>query len=65
MPLLCIVLNHGVSKLSSYHCSTSFVVLHALTLHLSIIGCHEDAFAIRMELGVLQKNKVAIRNGIL
>ena len=50
------------SKLSSYHCN-NFICCTLYGLHLSIYGCHEDAFVICMELGVLQTIKVAIRNG--
>ena len=39
MPLLCIVLNFSESKLPSlYHCIAHSFVLHACTLHLSIVG---------------------------
>ena len=39
--------NIGVSKLSqSTVVENVFVVLHACTLHLSIVGCHKDAFVI-------------------
>ena len=32
-------------------------------MYLSIVGCHEDAFAICMELGVLQTIAVVLRAG--
>ena len=44
--VLCLTLV-GVSKIPSYIVATSFVILHALALHLSIVGCHEDAFAVQ------------------
>ena len=52
--LLCIGLN---INFPATIVATSFVVLHAWALHLSIIGSHEDAFAICVELEVLQTIK--------
>ena len=45
--LMCLTLVNFPASLVA----TSFVVLHAWALYLSIIGCHEEAFAICMELG--------------
>ena len=58
--LLCIVLNLGVSKLPSYHCSNFILCTPCIGF---IIGCHKDAFAICMERGVLQTIDVALRAG--
>ena len=58
--LLCIVLNLGVSKLPSYRCG-NFILCTPCTDF--IISCHKDAFAICMELGVLQTIDVALRAG--
>ena len=54
MLLLCIVLNLGVSKLSSVQ--NAFVVPHTWGLRLSIVGCHEDLC--HLELKVLQQSKI-------
>ena len=61
--MLCIVLNLGVSKLLSYCCSKFILCTPCIGFVLSIIGCHKDAFAICMELGVLQTIHVALRAG--
>ena len=62
MPFALYLLNLGVSKLPATIVATSFLYsMHWLCfVH---IGCHEDAFAICMELGVLQTIDVALRAG--
>ena len=56
--LLCIVLNLGVSKLSSYRCSKFICCTQCMALYLSTVGGHEDTFAIwNLEY------VVALRNG--
>ena len=54
--VLCVWVNFPATVVA-----TCFFVLHAMALHLSIICCHEDAFA--MELGVLQTTDVALKAG--
>ena len=60
MPLLCLVLNFSVSKLPVYHCIARSFVLHACTLHLSIVGAWSQEPSGTWSIATIE---VALRGG--